>query len=380
MRIIFFAIAATVAANLVEHPARAVTFEVLGTVDYAPGEKSILVSDDGATVLSARTGAGSQRAFVWRLSQGIVTYYERDNYSPRGLSGDGKLIVGYHYSSLSGARDASYDGTVVVGYRILEYPRSEAVRSRVGESTIGLGDLPGGEQSSSATAVSADGSTVVGSSWGEDWLQPFRWTAEDGMTPLGLLPGATSPRGKAWDVSADGLAVVGAVSSSHGWSEAFRWTPESGLQGLGDFPGGHFDSHAYAISADGKTIVGTGMVEGPQGNRAFVWDETHGMRRVEQLLADAGIHQPRLALWSATGVSANGRVIVGWGVETSDTGAAGTVAWRLDLGPIPEPSCQVLLMTAGFCIVANHRRRKRSLSGTQPAVPYALRAQDRDAV
>ena len=45
---------------------------------------------------------------------------------------------------------------------------------------VGLGYLPGGN-SSSATAVSGDGSVVVGTASGE---QSFRWTAGSGMQSL----------------------------------------------------------------------------------------------------------------------------------------------------------------------------------------------------
>src|SRR5689334_4676153 len=55
----------------------------------------------------------------------------------------------------------------------------------------GLGQLPGGELSnSSADAVSADGSTVVGTSSSDrSDLEAFRWTAATGMVGLGFLPG-----------------------------------------------------------------------------------------------------------------------------------------------------------------------------------------------
>jgi hypothetical protein len=72
---------------------------------------------------------------------------------------------------------------------------------------VPLGDLPGGEFSSFASAVSADGSTVVGGSYigGSDEVAPFRRTSEGGMVPLGP-PGFL---GTAAGISADGTTVVG---------------------------------------------------------------------------------------------------------------------------------------------------------------------------
>ncbi len=78
---------------------------------------------------------------------------------------------------------------------------------------MGLGDLPAGEFSSAARAVSADGSIVVGFSDdgdARDGEKAFRW--ENGvMTPLDgppcqLRSGCDS---RAEDVSADGSVIVG---------------------------------------------------------------------------------------------------------------------------------------------------------------------------
>ena len=49
----------------------------------------------------------------------------------------------------------------------------------------GLGDLPDGEFGSSASAVSADGSVVVGSSSSKNGPEAFRWTIAKGIEGLG---------------------------------------------------------------------------------------------------------------------------------------------------------------------------------------------------
>ena len=64
-----------------------------------------------------------------------------------------------------------------------------------------------GDSLSFATAVTIDGSVVVGT-----FIRPqkgaFRWTAETGMVDLGGLQGGAS-LSQASDVSADGRIVVG---------------------------------------------------------------------------------------------------------------------------------------------------------------------------
>jgi probable HAF family extracellular repeat protein len=47
------------------------------------------------------------------------------------------------------------------------------------------------------------------------------------------------------------------------------------LRGLGDLPNGSFYSEAYAVSADGSTVVGIGTSE--SGYQAFRWTAAGGM-------------------------------------------------------------------------------------------------------
>jgi probable HAF family extracellular repeat protein len=73
-----------------------------------------------------------------------------------------------------------------------------------------IGVLPGMPMFSAAVAVSADGRVVYGFNANSSGQEiPFRWTPSEGMTALGLLPGAASgpPAGRA--TTADGSMVVG---------------------------------------------------------------------------------------------------------------------------------------------------------------------------
>lgn len=134
------------------------------------------------------------------------------------------------------------------------------------------------------------------------------------MTPLGDLPGGTA-NGGAYAISANGEVVVGYSSSTNG-NEPFRWTSSGGMVGLGDLPGGGFGGAAQAVSADGSVIVGQGMADG--GNRAFAWDATHGMQSLTDLLLAAGVNLTGWTLTAATGVSADGTVIVGDGTHNGN--------------------------------------------------------------
>jgi probable HAF family extracellular repeat protein len=133
---------------------------------------------------------------------------------------------------------------------------------------IGLGDLPGGAFISKATAVSADGSVVVGSSQSDLCGEAFRW--EKGvMTGLGTLP-IGGQGSVAMGVSSDGSVVVGHIGGTWFFDppiEAFVWTERKGMQSVWsvlvdqfglDLSGWTLTS-AEGISDDGLVIVGTGI-------------------------------------------------------------------------------------------------------------------------
>ena len=105
--------------------------------------------------------------------------------------------------------------------------------AKAASTFMGLGDLPGGEFVSQAWGVSADGSTVVGSSLSDKGQEAFRWTKQSGMQGLGGLS-LSQKRfvSVASAVSADGSVVVGASMSGNG-VQAYRW-----IDGIGQPLGG----------------------------------------------------------------------------------------------------------------------------------------------
>lgn len=182
-------------------------------------------------------------------------------------------------------------------------------------SLQGLGDLPGGSFTSQANGVSADGSTVVGSSSSTQGTEAFSWRAGTGMLGLGDLPGGTfSSTARA--VSANGSVVVGSSSSAQG-TEAFKWTAGTGMVGLASyFPEPRSYSEATGVSADGSVIVGTSYPE-PQYSQfaAFRLDQGAGVKDLKQET-------------HASGVSADGAVVVGWSEAQIDR----AFRWTKDTG------------------------------------------------
>jgi probable HAF family extracellular repeat protein len=195
-----------------------------------------------------------------------------------------------------------------------------------GSPAQNLGVLAGGS-SSTASAASADGSTVIGVSGSSAGERAFRWTASGGMQSLGVLAGGGTSSAKG--VSDDGTVVVG-VSDSEAGGRAFRWTVSGGMQDLGVLPGGE-SSAANGVSGDGRVIVGQSGSRDSSG--AFVWSHDRGgMMSLQEHLAEIGADLSGWsALLSATGISADGRFVVGSGMFEG-----ATHAFVADL-QVPEP-------------------------------------------
>jgi probable HAF family extracellular repeat protein len=175
--------------------------------------------------------------------------------------------------SESEAYGVSADGSVVVGWARNAAGRWRAFRWTAAEGMRDLGTLGGGE--SEAHGVSADGSVVVG--WAENAAEKrraFRWTAADGMQDLGTLGGDESV---AYGVSADGSVVVGWAYNAAGDRRAFRWTAAGGMEDLNItyahlLTDGSELREAYAISPDGRYIVGRGYNAATDRVEAFLLD------------------------------------------------------------------------------------------------------------
>jgi probable HAF family extracellular repeat protein len=250
------------------------------------------ISDDGLVVAGSAGSARGPVSEAFRWEGGAIT----------GLGGLGGPIIGFGF--LSGASAVSPDGSLIVG--VASSPAGlEAFRWSATEGMIGLGDLEGGAFDSAATAMSADGSVIAGSGASVNGPEAFHW-ADGIMTGLGDLAGG-AVHSSALGCSENGDVIVGFASSALGL-EAFRWSEGSGMIGLGDLPGGMFNSSALACSGDGSVVVGRGT--SAQGTEAFRWTAGGGMLGLGDLPGGA-INSEALA------VSANGSIIIGTATTAS---------------------------------------------------------------
>jgi len=287
--------------------------ESLGNIPDGFGTLANGVSADGGVVVGTGFTATGFMAFRWEdgafellgdLAGGAVSSFGSS------VSGDGRVVVGDSSSTMS----------------------PEAYRWTASEGMVGLGDFAGGAAMSAAMDVSADGSVLVGFGASANGFEAFRWTASEGLVALGDLPGG-GHFAQGVGVSSGGDFVVGRSLSGSG-QEAFLWSAGAGLQGLGDLEGGRFESIANGVTEDGSLIVGRGT--SAAGAEALVWTASTGTMRLADYLTDeAGLDLMGWRLLEATGVSADGSVIVGFGLAPG----AGQQAWMARLreaAPCPE--------------------------------------------
>lgn len=189
-----------------------------------------------------------------------------------------------------------------------------------------LGDLGGGDFTSFATGVSADGRVVCGTGTAAIGMEAFVWTADAGMVGLGDLPGG---RVASWGVaiSDDGTVVAGTSSSSNATFpnvEGFWWTAESGMHGIGVV--GHGDlagSPVRGISADGSVVVGWTSGDGP--TQGYLWTQADGFTTLGLVSGDT--------LGFAMDASNGASRVVGYGARSvGEGGGSGARQYTPDAG------------------------------------------------
>jgi probable HAF family extracellular repeat protein len=247
------------------------------------------VSAGGSAIVGSASFSVGREAYRWAEGQGIV-----------GLG----FLPGFEHSSV--ASGISSDGSVVVGSSSDVLLISRAFRWTQTGGMDDLGLLSTGDVFGSARSVSANGAVVVGVSGSETTARGFRWTQTTGMQALDSLPGNDDSFATA--ISADGSVVVG-----RSLPEAVRWTDAGGVQGLGTLPG-HDHSYAVATSGDGSVIVGMSELAGSDVT-PFLWTESAGVLRIDDILIDSGVDLTGWTLENVRAISDDGNSIVGGGIN-----------------------------------------------------------------
>jgi probable HAF family extracellular repeat protein len=256
----------------------------LGTLGGANSEAYAASGDGSAIVGRATNTSGNYRPFRWTPTGGMQNL---PSSPPEFVSGD--------------ALDVSADGNAVVGL----FGFAERWTA-----TGGLEDLG----SFSSRGLSPDGQVVVGNNG-----HAVRWTPTGGIQDLGTIGGTESTvpgtQSFADDASGNGSVVVGQSRDRDGFWKAFRWTAATGMRDIGTLGGPM--AAAYNVSDNGSVVVGRALTSSNSASdRAFRWTTQKGMQNLQQLLQNAGVTSVNgWILLGATGVSADGTVIVGEGIN-----------------------------------------------------------------
>lgn len=195
-----------------------------------------------------------------------------------------------------------------------------------------------------AFGISADGTTIVGHT--------------NGPPPAGSVISGTVSRAYLWtgdpgtgdSLPADGLTLIDATAVGATLSVA----------------------SATAVSADGSTVVGHYLRwENPDETGGFigtvvpfVWTQAGGFQDLIALLNSLGVAREDWDLFSPTDVSADGKTIIGTGHSGVDSGSPSPFVW---IAVIPEPST-ALLLGAGLSILAGQARSSRSGHRSRPVL------------
>ena len=345
---------AVILVSVSPYVCKAADFRGLGRLSGGSCSEAIAVSADGSVVVGTSCTASGVQAFRWTASGGIVgipipaglaetwatdvstdgdfvlCHGRKSDSAPYGYEGFRWHVLGtMERIAASGlnvtAKGISGNGSIVIGASWGAGIDEEAFRWTVDGGIERLDGLAGPWVRSNADAVSADGLVVVGDRIYDEspYRDCFRWTASQ---TLGISAHTANA------ASSDGSVVVGGLDNHDtALFEAYRWTAETGPAPLGTcLP--NFHSRALAVSADGSVIVG--YVQNNAGfdeQKAFIWDQEHGMRLLQDVLeddfgldlSDWKLAEP-WASWKATGISADGATIVGTALNSEGL----REAWR----------------------------------------------------
>lgn len=238
----------------------------------------------------------------------IELYGDRDKANEliqqaRAQLGGMRVIYGVNQRIAEGESGGFYHATNVLDdgsiIQTISNNGQDTIRIQAETAPPDEGDEPEGSQ---IDTIAVAGHYVYNTS--SYYYAPYRWKNGVGFDYPDFLTGYYY--GVAEGMSEDGEMLCGYMGGDDD-EQAFIWTPDGGTVGLGRLAAGE-SSHATAVSADGGTVVGY------SGNRAFVWAEEGGMRRL------ADLPNERSTVSIATAVSGDGSLVAGFSLKGNGHG------------------------------------------------------------
>lgn len=380
---------------------------------HDPASFQVLLSADGSTI--AGTGAFPplfhREAFIWNPTTGLTRLGSLPDARDSGawrISQDGTVVIGYSANRLdrAGPHGRPWRWTAQTGmHEIIIDPADNffdflgmstdgntvALRSQSGEGvwrwTTANGLERGGADNGIvfATALSADGGTIVGSArvnGGEEvawrWVSPSfeiidnppgyltagaqfvsanghalvgvsafnesavfygdydAWRWENGSYTLLPSPAGEARLGELLFVSTDASVILGYTSiysenfgGQWGVDHSWRWSAQEGMSPFRPLPG-YLWTFPTAMSADASLVLGTAFDGTTSAD--WVWSVDEGMRTLPDDFPTAGLWQDRVQI----AVSEDGSTILGSGLNAQGKLEPWIARYRpaiLQLGP-----------------------------------------------
>jgi uncharacterized membrane protein len=262
-----------------------------------------VLSSDNRSVATIVSGDGTSVFGYLSSESSAMRWIDGEPY-PLGIPAQSSATDPYLHVKLIAA-DAT--GTLLVGW----VSDSQHMQAFLWSADTGFDVF--GVDGSEATGISADGSMVVGNRAVNGQQLGFRFTvATRSYEDLDTLPGAL--RCRVNSVSADGLVPVGWCVLSETLddvqSSAVRWVGRTPID-LGSLPTDPYANTALSANFDGSLIRGS-----TPGWTPWLWDATNGVQPTAGILAASGLD---LGEWSGLMVyamSSDGKTLVGRGTRS----------------------------------------------------------------
>jgi uncharacterized membrane protein len=199
----------------------------------------------------------------------------------------------------AGVAAANANGSVMVGYA-----RNSAGYNQAFRWSTGAGFDAFGPRDSFANGVSGDGSLVVGDMVVSNVNVAYQWSVGTRTFQNLALPSGW-PACYATNISSNGLVVVGDCNGGGQPQVAVRWVGGTVYQ-LGYLASNPNTNRALGANTDGSVILGV-------GNEAWIWDVLNGVRSLTSILAAANGDVSNWSNLSARAMSADGKTVIGSG-------------------------------------------------------------------
>jgi probable HAF family extracellular repeat protein len=247
---------------------------------------TVLPRDVGANASVVAGTFASGGALYWMPTSGVQSIGGR---STAAISRDGKTIIGRALDGRGNENAAIWKGGKE--WRVL------------GSFTPDAEDCD--NLLSASYGASDNGDVIVGLGWdGCRYAHAFRWEESTGMFDLGTSNGRST---RANNVSGDGRVVVGWQEDLTGFRQGAKWVGRA--QELIKGPSGMV-GEAFGVNHDGSIIAGGGCDPlHPEPSSAWMWTAAAGIRCYPLERPAFLPNYPYLTIMSAT--SDDGRVVGG---------------------------------------------------------------------